>query len=127
MLIQSHSLLAKLLGNILCQKTLSAWVPLPPLPCGLREGEGETTWRWAPEPTCQPLLSEERASGVEAIPMLFLRIRSALYSLMDEGETDEGTGFPAHQLDGNLGNLESTGGVLFLQRYKQLESFLKGT
>lgn len=30
---------------------------------------------------------------------------------MDEGETDEGTGFPAHQLDGNLGNLESAGGV----------------
>lgn len=65
MLIQSHSLLAKLLGNILCQKTLSAWVPPPPLPCGLREGEGETTWRWAPEPTCQPppLRREGKQSG----------------------------------------------------------------
>lgn len=46
---------------------------------------------------------------------------------MDGGEADERTGFPAHLSDVDLGNLiERTSSVgLFLQRYKQLASFLR--
>lgn len=48
---------------------------------------------------------------------------------MDRGEAGKRTGFPAHLSDADLGNLiERASSVgLFLQRYKQLASFLRET
>lgn len=62
MLIQSHSLLAKLLNNILCQKTVSLGTTTSPYHVG-SELEGEATWRGLPKPPVSPLLSEGRASA----------------------------------------------------------------